>query len=113
MRKLFIGIFVSLCIWSSGVYPLKLNNVAIAHQKPIPSYAKWGVLAMKKTQERYPKAQIFDYLHIGRTTTGKSSFERFKLLLKQNNKEFGVIITIEFDTKTEKIIKITFIETSV
>jgi Protein of unknown function (DUF3889) len=112
MRKLFIGILISIFL-SNGVYHLKVNNVVYAQQKPIPSYAKWGVLAMKRTQERYPKAQIYDYLHLGRTSTDQTSTERFKLLLKQNNKEFGVIISIEFNNKTEKIIKITFTETTV
>ena len=44
-------------------------GVVDVHQKPIPSYAKWGRLAMKETKKRYPNADIIDYLHIGRVTT--------------------------------------------
>ena len=32
----------------------------------VPPYAKWGKLAVEKTKEQYPKAEIIDYLHIGR-----------------------------------------------
>ncbi|SCC09026.1 Protein of unknown function [[Bacillus] enclensis] len=78
----------------------------------IPSYAKWGRLAMKKTKERYPQAQIIDYLHIGREDSGGISTEKFKLWLKGKDKEFGVLVNIRFDTKTEQLKQISFSEVS-
>lgn len=81
-------------------------------QKPQPAYAKWGRLAMKEAKARYPKADIIDYLHVGRIQGAKTTTETFKLWLKQGNKEFGVIIKIEFDTATEKVKRISYQETS-
>jgi Protein of unknown function (DUF3889) len=78
----------------------------------IPSYAKWGRLAMEKTKERYPEAQIIDYLHIGREESGDTSTERFKLWLKGKDREFGVLVNIRFDSKTEQLKQISFSEVS-
>lgn len=81
-------------------------------QKPVPDYAKWGVLAMQQTRSKYPMAQIIDYLHVGREDMKNgTSTERFKLWLRQGNKEFGVFVTITFDTKTEEVKNVLFIET--
>nr|WP_244440954.1 YqzG/YhdC family protein [Neobacillus jeddahensis] len=99
-----------MTIGSISVSPLQGHHIVNA-QKPIPPYAKWGTLAMKKTHERYPHADIIDYLHIGRRSGPRTSTERFKLWLKDNKKEFGVFINIEFNTQTEKVVKITFKET--
>jgi hypothetical protein len=76
----------------------------------VPSYAKWGNLAMKKTKERYQHSSIIDYKHLGRTEDTKTSTEKFKLWLKNQNKEFGVIVSITFNKDTEKVIDITFRE---
>ncbi|WHY78477.1 YqzG/YhdC family protein [Neobacillus sp. WH10] len=111
MRKLLIGLFATIVFFSGSVIPLKLLNTAIAQQKPIPPYAKWGTLAMEKTHEKYPNAKIIDYLHIGRKSGPNSTTEKFKLWLKDNSREFGVFVNIEFNNKTEKVIKITFKET--
>ncbi|MCC5802436.1 DUF3889 domain-containing protein [Rossellomorea vietnamensis] len=80
-------------------------------QQEIPSYAKWGSLAVRKTKERYPNAEIVDYLHIGKEYGTKISTEKFKLWLRQNGKEFGVFIDIQFETETEKLLDIKFRET--
>ncbi|MDM5188647.1 DUF3889 domain-containing protein [Bacillus sp. DX4.1] len=78
-----------------------------------PPYAKWGKLAVEKTKEKYPKAQIIDYLHIGRKPkTVSITTEKFKLWLRENGKEYGVFVDVEFDTKTERFLKITFQKTS-
>jgi hypothetical protein len=73
-----------------------------------PPYAKWGKVAMQKTHERYPSAEIIDYLHVGRVDGPKTSTEKFKLWLKEKNKEYGVFVDVVFDTKTEKLVKVTF-----
>lgn len=80
-------------------------------QQEIPSYAKWGSFAVRKTKERYPDAAIVDYLHIGKEYGTKISTEKFKLWLKQDGKEFGVYVDIQFKTETEKLIDIKFRKT--
>jgi hypothetical protein len=67
---------------------------------------------MQKTKEKYPQAKIIDYLHIGRDKGENTSIEKFKLWLKQNNKEYGVYVNIIFDNKTEQIIDVKFKETT-
>jgi hypothetical protein len=109
MRKLFICLIIIFVFPSTT---LNLSRTTYAQHKPIPSYAKWGRLAMKKTHEKYPNAQIIDYLHIGKITGAQTSTERFKLWLKEGQKEFGVYINIEFDNKSENVVKITFKETT-
>lgn len=112
MKKLLISISVTMLFSAGSVNPLTSINTAHAQQKPIPPYAKWGTLALQKTQEKYPRAKIVDYLHIGRTTGPQSSTEKFKLWLKEDSKEFGVYINIEFNNETEKVLKVTFEETT-
>ncbi|WP_301335706.1 DUF3889 domain-containing protein [Bacillus sp. FJAT-27445] len=87
-------------------------NSAYAQQKQFPPYAKWGQIALHKTKEKYPQANIIDYLHIGRDKGENTSVEKFKLWLKQNNKEFGVFVNIIFDSKTEQIIDVKLMETT-
>jgi hypothetical protein len=109
MRKFFICLFIIF------VFPpinLNLSDTSYAQHKPIPSYAKWGRLAMEKTKQKYPNAQIIDYLHIGGKTGARTSTERFKLWLKEGQKEFGVFIDIEFNNQSENVIRITFKETT-
>ncbi|SDP76473.1 Protein of unknown function [Litchfieldia salsa] len=106
-----IYILIILAVFSS----LSLTNpiqTAFAEKKPVPNYAKWGVLAMKETQKRYPMADIKDYQHIWREDKKNgTTIERFKLWLKQDNKEFGLYVTFTFDTKTEELKDILFVET--
>jgi hypothetical protein len=108
MKKVLIAFFTALSI---SIGNAGSTSVVLA-EKPVPSYAKWGTLAMKKTKERYPNAQIIDYLHVGKTSGPSSSTEKFKLWLKENQREFGVFVDIEFNKQTEKVINITFRETS-
>ncbi|MFL6560021.1 MAG: DUF3889 domain-containing protein [Bacillus sp. (in: firmicutes)] len=112
MKKLLISLFVTTLFFSGSVSPLPAMNSASAQQKPIPPYAKWGTFALKKTHEKYPHAKIIDYLHIGRTSGPQTSTEKFKLWLKDGNREFGVFIHIEFNKETEKVVKVTYQETS-
>ncbi|WP_442600077.1 DUF3889 domain-containing protein [Neobacillus sp. D3-1R] len=87
------------------------SNIVFA-EPDIPTYAKWGKIAMQKTKERYPKADIIDYLHVGREKGSKTSTEKFKLWLKEGSKEYGVYIDIQFDNKTEKITNIKYKKTT-
>ncbi|QIZ06621.1 DUF3889 domain-containing protein [Priestia megaterium] len=112
MKKILISLYISFLFISVSVHPLTPIHEVSAQHKPIPSYAKWGTLALKKTHEKYPHAKIIDYLHIGRTSGPQTSTERFKLWLKENNREFGVFIKIEFNKQTEKVVKVTIEETA-
>ena len=93
------------------VSPVSENQMITLAQKPEPAYAKWGRLAMKETKAKYPNAQIIDYLHIGKTTSESIETEKFKLWMKENKREYGVFVNISFDSATQRVIKMTFIET--
>ena len=109
LKVLFI-LMVSISPFSP--FPQWVSNQTISHaQKPEPAYAKWGRLAMKETKEKYPNAQIIDYLHIGRTKYQSNETEKFKLWMRENQREYGVFVNITFNPETEKVIKMTFTET--
>lgn len=61
---------------------------------------------------RLSYAKIIDYLHEGSESKGDSTIEKFKLWLKDGDKEFGVYVRIEYTTETEKVVTIEFEETS-
>jgi hypothetical protein len=103
--SVILGIVLSFCT----IVSLDIHTTNSANAE-VPPYAKWGQLAMQKTKEKYPNASITDYLHLGRVPGTTSDTEKFKLWLKDKNKEFGVLVDIEFDKKTEKLITIKFRE---
>lgn len=108
MRKTFLALGVFTIINAAPTH-----IPAIAHeQQKIPAYAKWGQLAMQEIKSKYPHATIIDYLHEGRELKVDSTIEKFKLWLKEGDHEFGVFVKIEFATNTEKVITITFQETT-
>lgn len=77
-----------------------------------PEYAKWGRIAMERTAEKY-RLPIVDYLHVGRSSPAPGvAEEKFKLWLRGNGREFGVFVTIRFETATERILNVAFEETS-
>ncbi|MGG0657833.1 DUF3889 domain-containing protein [Rummeliibacillus pycnus] len=90
---------------------ITLNDLKNMEQTMSPYY-KWGQTAIQKTKEKYPQATIIDYFHIGRVSIKDYSIEKFKLWLKDNNKEFGVYVDVKLDNKTEQIIDIKFKETT-
>lgn len=110
MRKLCLAFYISFLLISSP-FMLNTNENFVHAEKDIPSYAKWGKLAMEKTKEKYPNAQIIDYLHEGRQQKDHTMIEKFKLWLRGSNREFGVFVNIEFDPKIEEVLHITFLET--
>ncbi|MBO9129231.1 DUF3889 domain-containing protein [Bacillus sp. 165] len=110
MKHLFIGIVV--CVLSFAAVPSTHTYAYYVQGEEAPAYAKWGRLAVLQTKSRYPQADIIDYLHIGRERKNPIiTVEKFKLWLRENGREFGVFINIEFETRTEKLVSITFIET--
>lgn len=77
-----------------------------------PEYAKWGRIAMQRTAERYHQP-IVDYLHVGRRQLSPGvAEEKFKLWLRGDNREFGVFVTIRFETVSDKILAVEFEETT-
>lgn len=75
-----------------------------------PSYAKWGQLAMREVGKKY-NARIIDYLHVGRTQiNAQTTKETFKFWLRGENREFGVYVTIRFETSTDKVLSVVFQE---
>lgn len=107
MNTFIRGTFISILLLMFGTssFPFITANYV---QAETPPYAKWGKLAMQKAKEKYPNAAILDYLHVGREEGTNSSKEKFKLWLKEKDKEFGLLIDIEFDKTTEKVINITY-----
>ncbi|MBU8878337.1 YqzG/YhdC family protein [Bacillus sp. FJAT-29790] len=99
LNRTIISLVFLLCL----LYPEHIPSYADPAEL---SYAKWGQLAMKTAKEKYPTAAIVDYLHIGRENKNHTSIEKFKLLLKENEKEFALYITIEFNPKNDAIIQI-------
>jgi hypothetical protein len=72
-----------------------------------PPYAKWGRIAVQETMKKYPRAQIVDYLHVGRKNkTATTSEETFKLLLQEGNRRWAVFVRIEFQNATEQVVAI-------
>lgn len=106
----FLSVMISL--FSFYFVQMDTENCNVHAQKIEPLYAKWGIITLKKTKEKYPNSQIIDYLHIGREEKLSTSIEKFKLRLREDNREFSVFVYIEFITKTEEIVHITFRETT-
>ncbi len=108
MWKIFIVLGVLITV---NAAPTHVSTIALAQQE-VPAYAKWGRLAIKETQSKYPNANIIDYLHEGSESKEDSTIEKFKLWLKEGDKEFGVFVKIEYFTETEKVVTIEIQETS-
>lgn len=102
MQKIVItfGIIASTQFGSTHI-----PTIAPAQQE-VPAYAKWGQLAMKETQSKYPNASIIDYLHVGSESIENSTIEEFRLWLKDSNKEFGISVKIEYTTETDELVNI-------
>ncbi|KOY80782.1 YqzG/YhdC family protein [Lysinibacillus macroides] len=90
LALLFVGYMVPVHIANAG--------------QETPAYAKWGQLAVKEVQAKYPTAKIIDYLHEGKEVRGASTIEKFKLWLKQSDKEFGVYVRISYITASQEIV---------
>lgn len=111
MKKLIYLTFICFSIVTFGNLNIcPLGSQSAVHAKEVPPYAKWGNIAVQKTKEKYPDAQVVDYLHIGREDKGSTSVEKFKLWVKGNDREFGVLVNIEFSKATEKTVKISYQE---
>ncbi|UAL47130.1 YqzG/YhdC family protein [Sutcliffiella horikoshii] len=102
MKKITVLLCIA-CFLLSGYQSASSAAATQPSTQQVPSYAKWGQLAMKRTKEAYPKADIVDYLHIGRQEGPVLTTEKFRLWLKEGDKEFGVNVTISFYKETEAV----------
>lgn len=88
------------------------SSIGLTYQMPSahaePAYAKWGVIAVKKAETKYG-APVKDYAHIGRTVISESiAEEKFRLLIKKDNKELTVEVTVRFNPKTDELSNVDF-----
>lgn len=97
-------------IWIISLLTLFLVISSLA-SSAVPDYAKWGIVAVKATQQKY-NADIIDYLHVGRTQIQPGlTEEKFKLWIRDKaGKEFGVIVAVRFDPSTDQVQTIQFTE---
>lgn len=110
MKKLFKLILI-VSVLFSVIFKISPVNAAPVDEPP---YAKWGKIAVDKTKEKYPQADIIDYLHIGREWKSTNvAVEKFKLWLrvKRGNREFGVFVNVEFNPNTDRYLGISYRET--
>jgi hypothetical protein len=71
-----------------------------------PEYAKWGRLAMQTADEKFD-ADIVDYKYLGRSEMRQGeAVETFRLWLKRPDREFGVLVRITVDTRTDQAKKV-------
>lgn len=105
MKNLFIAIGILFATYASDT-PLLTALI----QKEAPAYAKWSRIALIETKNNYPNAQIIDYLYRGTTSKDDLSTASFQLWLKEDDKEFGVIVTVTYTTATEEFKKVEFEE---
>ncbi|WP_179280992.1 DUF3889 domain-containing protein [Paenibacillus sp. XY044] len=106
--------------WMSAVFIKSIAmslalSLALLVAEPDPSvdppYAKWGLIAVKEAQKKY-NSEISDYQHIGRINLSPTEAEEtFKLLLNRQGAPAAVIVTVRFNTVTERLITIKFRET--
>ncbi|MET3195291.1 hypothetical protein ABID96_002259 [Bacillus sp. OAE603] len=112
MKKRFKLILIFSVLFSImfKMSPVNVNATPVYE----PPYAKWGKIAVEKTKEQYPQADIIDYLHIGREWKSTNvAVEKFKLWLrvKSGNREFGVFVNVEFEPSTDRYLGISYRET--
>ncbi len=104
-RQAFL--LLALCLLS----PIALHPSAAYGQTAQPEYAKWGIVAMEAAKAKYG-VPIVDYLHLGRFPAAPGAAEeRFKLWLKDDSREFGVIVSVQFYTANDRLITVKFRET--
>ncbi|MDQ0337691.1 hypothetical protein J2S00_000461 [Caldalkalibacillus uzonensis] len=72
-------------------------------------YEKWGRLAVEVIKDAYPQAELVDYQYIGREDISPTIEQQsFKLVLRQNGREFPITVKIQYEKETERVTSITF-----
>jgi Protein of unknown function (DUF3889) len=78
------------------------------YEKPIPAYAKWGKIAVAEAKRCHPNAAVVDYLHIGRTLVSDAvAEEAFRLWMREGTKEWGILVRVQFNPRTEELLRVT------
>ncbi|MBO9608761.1 MAG: DUF3889 domain-containing protein [Paenibacillaceae bacterium] len=68
-----------------------------------PAYAKWGRMAMAEAQKCYA-GELIDYRHLGaEQVSATDTQESFRFWMRQGGKEFGVTVSIRFETASERV----------
>lgn len=105
--KLLLAIGLLFTNPGSSTFP----NTLVA-ENDIPAYAKWSRLALKEATKKYPNAKIIDYLYVSTVPKEDKTTATFQLWLKEDDKEFGVIVKVTYKTVSEEVIKVEFEEFS-
>ena len=108
MQKIVIELTIIATMQTLTTY---IPTTAPTHQETA-AYAKWGQVAVKETQSKFPHASIIDYLYEGSEPKENSTIEKFRLRLKESDKEFGVSVKIEYITDTKELIHVQIHEVS-
>ncbi|MFJ7667080.1 DUF3889 domain-containing protein [Lysinibacillus sp. NPDC097195] len=106
MRKMLIALGILMSSYAA------IPQIPETYAEVPPAYAKWGKLAIEKIQSSYPNSKIIDYLHEGSELGEGATIEKFKLWLKEGDKEFGVYIRIKYNTETQQVVDIEMQETA-
>ncbi|PIC79543.1 hypothetical protein CSV75_10080 [Sporosarcina sp. P18a] len=110
VRAIFAKIIFALGMIMTSATGTSEAPVATLSKVEVPAYAKWSRLAIKQTMLKYPRAEIKDYLHIATDSKNVTSVEKFQLWLKEEEREFGVIVTVTYSAETGQFIRINFQE---
>ncbi|MDF0727783.1 DUF3889 domain-containing protein [Cytobacillus sp. S13-E01] len=102
---MFVSIFTNH--YTYVLQPEKVSAQSQLGKVPV----KWGKLAMKEVQKKYPAAKILDYQHIWREKKKDGTgLERFTFSIKQYGREYNVHVTIVYDLETKTVKDVQFIE---
>ncbi|GIP31477.1 DUF3889 domain-containing protein [Paenibacillus sp. J2TS4] len=75
-----------------------------------PEYAKWGNLAMREASKK--GYQILDYQYIGKQQINPFVTEqKFKFWVSKQARNFGLYVSIRFESTTERVLNIDYEET--
>lgn len=76
-----------------------------------PGYAQWGKLAMEEASKAYPHSSIVDYKYEGKHSIAEGHVEeRFKLWLRNGEREFGVRVIISIRNNSEEHPQVKIVE---
>lgn len=109
-RRGWLIALIAIVAWTAGAGAAGAVRPGIAAADT--TYHKWSLIAIEKTKDKYPQASLVDYLHIGRTQLGNGlSEEKFKLWLRQADREFGVYVTVRFSDAEDRLVSVAMKET--
>lgn len=76
-----------------------------------PEYAKWGNIAVKQTQEKFPDYDLTDYLYEGKVVVSEARHQyNFKLILKKSRETKEIRVFVLVNPKQDQLIDVFFDE---